>query len=66
MPRHEVYHVVPRDERKWAVEKPKSDRASGIFDSQQAAREQAHKWSNGGIVYVHGRDGRIRKEQREK
>jgi hypothetical protein len=62
---HEVYHVVPRPGGQWAVEKPKADRASGLFETQNEAREQAHEWSNGGVVYVHGLNGKIRKEQRD-
>ncbi len=54
-------HVVPRG-RKWAVRKTGAVKVTRHFDTQkeaiQAARGIAR--NQGGEVFIHGRDGRIR------
>jgi len=54
-------HVVPSD-GKWSVRKAGSARASGVYDTQQEAVEQARKIAQNQQteLYIHGRDGRIR------
>ncbi len=55
-------HVVPRA-GKWAVRKSGTDRVTRKYETQQeaidAAREIARNQRT--EVYIHGRDGRIRK-----
>ncbi|MCZ0953377.1 MAG: DUF2188 domain-containing protein [Rhodospirillaceae bacterium] len=55
-------HVVPRG-KKWAVRKTGVERVTRRFDTQQeaikAARGIARK--QGGEVFIHGWDGRIRR-----
>ncbi len=55
-------HVVPR-ENKWAVRKTGSVRATRRFNTQKEAIKVARKFARnqGGEVFIHGRDGRIRK-----
>ena len=63
---HNVYHVVHRPDG-WAIERPNADRASEIgIKKQTEATNEAHRLAEGGIVYVHGLNGKIRKEQRKK
>lgn len=54
-------HVVPRD-RKWAVRRTGSERATKLFDSQKdaIARGRQIARNEGTELYIHGRDGRIR------
>ncbi|MEM7075400.1 MAG: DUF2188 domain-containing protein [Pseudomonadota bacterium] len=54
-------HVTPRG-GKWAVRSAGASRASRVVDTQGEAREIAREQAkrNGGELYVHGRDGRIR------
>jgi len=54
-------HVVPNG-NKWRVRKAGSSKASGVFNTQQAAIKEATKIAKnqGTEVYIHGRDGRIR------
>ena len=55
-------HVVPRDD-KWAVRKTGSVRVTRKFDTQQEAITVARKFARRQAteLYIHGRDGRIRK-----
>ncbi|WP_366937903.1 DUF2188 domain-containing protein [Sediminimonas sp.] len=54
-------HVVPSDGR-WSVRRAGASRASKVYSTQKeaidSARERAR--SEGGELYIHGRDGRIR------
>lgn len=54
-------HVVPREGR-WSVRRAGASRASKVFSTQKEAidfaRERAR--SEGGELYIHGSDGRIR------
>ena len=54
-------HVVPNGE-KWSIRKAGSERASGTFDTQKEAVENAKKIAKNQKteLYIHGRDGRIR------
>ena len=54
-------HVVPRG-NKWAVRKAGAERVTRHFDTQQEAIEVARgiARNQGGEVFIHGRDGRIR------
>ncbi len=54
-------HVVPKD-GDWAVKAEHSKRASGIYDTQKEAYDQAREIAknNDGEVLLHGRDGTIR------
>lgn len=56
------YHVTPKGD-KWQAKQPNASRASGVFDTQRQAEQQAKSWSKhsgGGEVITHGRDGKIR------
>ncbi len=55
-------HVIPTN-GKWGVRKSGSARASGVYDTQEEAIEQGEKIAENqkAILYIHGRDGRIRK-----
>lgn len=55
-------HVVPND-GKWSVRRTGSSRASGTYNTQQEAVEKAREIARNQHteLYVHGRDGRIRK-----
>ena len=54
-------HVVPNG-GKWSVRKAGSIRASGTYSTQSEAIDNARKIARnqGGELYIHGRDGRIR------
>ena len=54
-------HVVPRG-NKWAVRKAGAEKVTRRFDTQQEAIEVARgiARNQGGEVFIHGRDGRIR------
>lgn len=54
-------HVVPSD-GKWSVRRAGSTRASGVYDTQREAVEQARRIAQNQQteLYIHGRDGRIR------
>lgn len=56
-------HVTPRDDGRWEVVSPGSQKPSAVTDTQadaiNRAREIVHK-AGGGEVVIHGRDGRIR------
>ena len=54
-------HVVPRG-GKWAVRKAGAERVTRRFDTQQEAIKAARGLARnqGGEVFIHGRDGRIR------
>ncbi len=57
-----AYHVVYRpDEKEWAVEKEKSERASGTFDTKEGAVERAEELARAAHVEMipHLKDGRI-------
>lgn len=56
------YHVTPKGS-KWQAIRPGASRASGVFDTQREAEQQAKVWSHnsgGGEVAIHGRNGQIR------
>ena len=55
-------HVVPRG-NKWSVRRAGSSRASGVYGTQEEALEKAKTIAQNQQteVYIHGRDGRIRK-----
>lgn len=54
-------HVVPRNGQ-WSVMRAGAQRASKVYNTQKeavaSARERAR--AEGGELYIHGRDGRIR------
>ena len=54
-------HVVPSG-GKWTVRSAGAKRASGTFETQKEAIDNARKKArrDGTELYVHGRDGRIR------
>ena len=54
-------HVVPSD-GKWSVRKAGSARASGVYDTQKEAVDQARRIAQNQQtkLYIHGLDGRIR------
>ncbi|WP_297778605.1 DUF2188 domain-containing protein [uncultured Roseovarius sp.] len=54
-------HVTPRN-GKWAVRSSGASRASRVVETQKEAFDIAKERAKreGGEVYVHGRDGRIR------
>ena len=54
-------HVVPRGD-KWAVRKAGAEKVTRRFDTQREAIEAARgiARNQGGEVFIHGRDGRIR------
>lgn len=54
-------HVVPSRGR-WSVRSSGANRASGTFETQQEAVEDARERARreGTELYIHGRDGRIR------
>ena len=55
-------HVVPRG-KDWAVVKPGSSRASGLFPTQGEAIDRGReivRRDGGGEIRIHRRDGRIR------
>jgi hypothetical protein len=58
----EGQHVVPA-KGKWVVRKAGSARSTATFDTQQEAVERARKIAKNQKteLYIHGRDGRIRK-----
>ncbi|HEV7454411.1 MAG TPA: DUF2188 domain-containing protein [Candidatus Saccharimonadales bacterium] len=56
------YFVGPKND-KWQAKQPGADKASGVFDTQRQAEQQAKAWSanaGGGEVTIQGRDGQIR------
>lgn len=56
------YHVTPKGD-KWQAKQPGASRASGLFETQREAEQQAKVWSHksgGGEVAIHRPDGRIR------
>ena len=54
-------HVVPRGNQ-WAVRKAGAEKVTRRFDTQREAIEAARgiARNQGGEVFIHGRDGRIR------
>jgi len=54
-------HVVPKNGR-WSVMRAGAQRASKVYNTQQEAVTSARKraQAEGGELYIHGRDGRIR------
>ncbi len=57
--KHNVVYVVQHDDG-WAVRKPKAERASGVFDTQQEAVERAKELAGNGTVHIQGRHGKLR------
>lgn len=57
-------HVVPSG-GVWRVRRSGSERASGIYPTQQEAVQRASEIARnqGTEVYIHGRDGRIRERR---
>ncbi len=55
-------HVVRHSTGGWAVKKEGADRASGVFEKQSEAIEEATKIAKnqGGELFIHDRHGRIR------
>jgi uncharacterized protein YdaT len=55
-------HVVPNGD-KWSVRRAGSSRASGTYNTQEEAVERARDIARNQRteLYIHGRDGRIRK-----
>lgn len=55
-------HVVPAKDGKWRVRKAGSSRASGIYDTQSEAIDNARRIAQNQRteLYIHGLDGRIR------
>jgi uncharacterized protein YegP (UPF0339 family) len=57
-------HVLPRSDGRWEIKAEGATRSAAVYPTQgaavDAARSQARKTPNGGVVVVHGRDGRIR------
>jgi hypothetical protein len=61
MAKHDEYFIVWRkDEEVWAVEKPHAERASGLFDTQQDAVDQAKDWAPEGSIHLKGKNGKLR------
>lgn len=54
-------HVTPHGD-KWSVRRSGASRVSGVFETQREAIDRARELaqSQGGELYIHGRDGRIR------
>lgn len=61
MAKHEEVFVVKHEDR-WAVKKPHSDRASGLFDTQAEAINRARELAGKGVVHIQGRHGEFRSE----
>ena len=62
MAKHDTVHVVSREvQGKWAVEKPKAERASGLFDTKPEAIAFARKLAPEGVIHVHGKNGKLEK-----
>lgn len=55
-------HVVYRSHNQWAVRKENSKRDTVVVDNQQKAFDIARQSAinQGGEVFIHGRDGKIR------
>lgn len=63
MTKNKDQHVVPHKDG-WAVKKSNSERASGIYDTQQEAFKQARQIAKNqkSEVSIHGKDGKIRRK----
>jgi len=63
MAKNKDQHVVPHKDG-WAVKKSNSERASGIYDTQQEAFKQARQIAKNqkSEVSIHGKDGKIRRK----
>lgn len=59
--KHKGQHVVPSGDG-WAVRKSGASRASNVFLTQDDAIRRGRELAKvqGGELYIHGRDGRIR------
>ena len=57
-------HVVPATKGGWAVRQSGADRASKVFDTQQAAVKHARVVAKKekSELYIHGKDGTIREK----
>lgn len=60
MTKGKQHHLVPKG-NKWAVERSGSERASGIFETKQEAKDTGREISrNQGTEFViHGKNGKI-------
>lgn len=56
---HNDYYVAIRDNDGWAVERPKADRASGLFERKWQAIRRAHELAEHGVVHVQNEKGRF-------
>jgi hypothetical protein len=57
----DTHHVVPHNGSRWDVKRGGSDRASGHFDTKQAAIDRGRQVSRNEEteLRIHNRDGRI-------
>lgn len=56
------YFIGPKN-GKWQAKQPGAERASGVFNTQRQAEQQAKAWSRsagGGEITIQGRNGQIR------
>ena len=58
-------YVEKRPNGRWAVKRPKGERASAVLDSKQEAIARAHEIADGGPVHIEGLGGKWRTEQRQ-
>ena len=62
------YFVGPHGDGKWQAKRPNADKASGVFNTQAQAEQQAKSWARnagGGEVTIQRPDGRIRDRDTE-
>jgi hypothetical protein len=56
------YHIVPNDEKGWAIKKEGSSKVSDYASTQRGAEKIAKRFASnkgGGEVIIHRRDGKI-------
>ena len=63
MAKHDEFFIVPRSNGQWAIEKPHSERASALEDSQKEAIERAKELAPEGSIHLKGLNGKLRKIQ---
>ena len=44
------YHITKRPDGDWQAIQPNGERASGVFDTQAQAEQQAKQWSHNGQI----------------